>query len=83
MEKLAAALDARDSAGIAVIASRLRETSSRYGAEGIAEKAAEIAARPAADGDLYEVVQTANELLDLCRLSQRSLLTVGDSLPVR
>lgn len=76
IERLSAALDKRDVEGIIAIAARLKSTAEKHGAEQIAEKAHFISIATNQDSELYEVLKNTNELLDLCRLSQRSLLVM-------
>ena len=79
IERLSAALDKRDIDGIVAIATRLKSTAEKHGAEQIAEKAQFISVVTNQDSELYDVLQNTNELLDLCRLSQRSLLIMSDA----
>ena len=72
IERLYSALDERDIGGIRAIASHLEDSANQHGATQIAEKA-QVISRASSD-DLYDVLQTTNELLDLCRLTQRALL---------
>ena len=72
IERLYSALDARDIGGIRAIASHLEDSANQHGAAQIAEKARVIS--NASSADLYDILQTTNQLLDLCRSTQRALL---------
>lgn len=74
IERLSAALDKRDIHGIVAIAGRLKDTAEKHGAAQIAEKAGFISIVTKQNSTLYDILQNTNELLDMCRLSQRSLL---------
>ena len=76
MEQLAAALDARDANEIGAVADRLRNSTIQDGVDGIPDKAAQVTGMCQEDADLFELVRSASELLDMCRLSQRSLLDI-------
>ena len=75
IERLYTALDTRDIDGIRAIAGHLEDSAKQHGATEIANKANVISS--ASSDDLYGVLQTTNELLDLCRVSQRALLTTS------
>ena len=79
IERLSAALDKRDIEGIVAIATRLKSTAEKHGAEQIAEKAQFLSQVTNQESELYDVLQNTNELLDLCRLSQRSLLVMSNT----
>ena len=72
IERLYSVLDSRDIDGIRAIASHLGDSATQHGASQIAEKASQISS--ASSDDLYHILQSTNELLDLCRYSQRALL---------
>ena len=74
-DRLYTALDTRDIDGIRAIAGHLEDSAKQHGATEIANKANVISS--ASSDDLYGVLQTTNELLDLCRVSQRALLTTS------
>ena len=78
IERLIAALDAQDLAGVRVLAQRLGSTATKYGVEEISDKAAELEMSFQVDDDLLGIMQTASELLDLCRLTQSALLNHPD-----
>ena len=75
IEQLYTALDSRDINRIQAIASRLEDSANQHGAAQIADKANTIS--ESSSDDFYDVLQNTNELLDLCRLSQRALLTTS------
>ena len=77
IERLSSALDSRDIDGIKAIAHRLCDTATKHGAEHIAEKARIIASEANSNNDLYDVLQTTNQLLDLCRSTQKALLNTN------
>ena len=76
IERLAEAMDSRDRAGIGSIASRLSETATRHGVPSIADKANEITREIELDGELYDLLRCAVELMDICRDAQRSLVAI-------
>ena len=75
IERLAEALDSRDKVGIGSIASRLSETAVKHGVTVIADKANEITREIELDGELYDLLRCAVELMDICRNAQRSLVS--------
>ena len=72
IERLYSALDSRDIDGIRAIAGRLEDCANQHGATEIADKAKVIS--NAKSNDLYDILQTTNQLLDLCRMTQRALM---------
>lgn len=74
IERLIAALDSRDIAGLQTLAGRLKSSAGKYGASAVAEKAAHLETALEANRDVMEVLKTANELVDLCRGTQRAFL---------
>ena len=76
IERLAEAMDSRDRVGIGSIASRLSETATRHGVSSIADKANEITREIELDGELYDLLRCAVELMDICRDAQRSLISI-------
>jgi hypothetical protein len=74
IERLSQVLDLQDFDALDAMSSRLQSTAGKYGAESIAEKAAELGTILEADRDSYAIIRTANELLDLCRMTQQSFL---------
>jgi len=78
IERLAAALDERDPCNLEVLAKRLNTTAARQGVHSIAEQAAHLEQKVAADDDLLEILGVANELLDMCRSTQNSYLSDCD-----
>ena len=81
IERLSIAIDNRDKDGITAIATRLQETARKHGADEFAQKALEITEELKVEADLYEVVRATNELIDLCRVTQRTLLHVNEKQP--
>ena len=76
IENLMAALDNRDIAGLEALADRLFAMANRHQVHVIAEQAAELARRSQDDSDAAGVLHAANELINLCRSTQRSYLRV-------
>ncbi len=76
LERLAEAVDDRDQASIGSIASRLGQTATKHGAHAIAVKAREIAIELDDECELYDLIRCANELMTLCRSSQRTLVNL-------
>lgn len=74
IERLVTVLDNRDPEGISAIAIRLEGTALKFGATPIAEKAKSISEAMQNNEELFEIIQHTNELLDLCRSSQHSLI---------
>jgi len=74
IERLITALDSRDVAGLETLAGRLKSSAEKYGVSEVAEKAAHLESALEANQDVIEVLKTANELVDLCRGTQRAFL---------
>ncbi len=74
LERIVSVLDNQDPEEIRVLSQRLTATATKCGALEIASKASELGAVLESDGDLLNVMQSANELLDLCRSTQHSFL---------
>ncbi len=74
IERLMDVLDGQDAEQIRTLSQRLSATATKYGATEIAAKAAELEAHFQEDYDLLGVMQSAMELLDLCRSTQYSFL---------
>jgi diguanylate cyclase (GGDEF)-like protein/putative nucleotidyltransferase with HDIG domain/PAS domain S-box-containing protein len=74
MERLAVALDDQDMAGLRVLADRLKDTASRNGVETISEKASELEESLSSDADLMDVLESAYELVELCRSTQKAYI---------
>lgn len=80
IEGLVAALDEQDLDDMRILAERLKSTASSFAADEIAHKASELELAAQSDDDLLGVMQTAAELLDLCRSTQGALLERPKSL---
>lgn len=78
MEGLVAALDSQNLQDISVLASRIHSTASEFSAVELSTKAHELESQLQADDDFLGAVQTALELLDLCRSTQSALLQRPD-----
>jgi diguanylate cyclase (GGDEF)-like protein/PAS domain S-box-containing protein len=74
IERLAEAVDDRDQVGIGAIAHRLGETAAKHGVEAVAKKANEISVEMDEECELYDLIRCTNELMDLCRSTQRALV---------
>ena len=74
LEALSTALDRRDLDALDAMSRRLHSVAEQHGAVEIAEKTAALDSILQSDRDLMSVIQTANELLDLCRSTQSSFL---------
>jgi hypothetical protein len=74
LERLVSVLDKQDPDEIRILSKRLNATAAKFGAADIAMKASQLETIVESDGDLLDVMEVANELLDLCRSTQHSLL---------
>ena len=74
MEGLVAALDSQDLQEMAILAGRLKSTACALSADEISLKAGELELTLQANDDFVGAMQTASELLDLCRSTQVALL---------
>jgi len=71
IERLAEAIDNRDSASIRAFASRLEMTAAHGGIYEIESVAADIKKSATENGDLISLLQTVNQLMSLCRSAQK------------
>ncbi len=78
IERLAVALDMRDFRSLSAMSGHLASTAARGGAVEIAELAIRLESSAADEPDLKIILQLTNELLDLCRSTQRSYLDKTD-----
>lgn len=74
IEQLSRVLDEHDYDALDAISHRLQATAQTYGVNSISDKASELGNVLDVDRDPHSVLQVANELLDLCRSTQQSLL---------
>ena len=74
LERLVSVLDKQDPNEIRILSQRLHAMASKAGAVDIADKASQLDEILDSEGDLLEIMTNANELLDLCRSTQHSLL---------
>ena len=75
IEHLATALDDQDLDRLGALATRLQQVAERYGVEVIADRADGLArAVQQDDQDLLSVLQSATDLLRLCRSTQQSYI---------
>lgn len=72
--RLISALESRDTDGLQSLASRLRGSAEKHGVPEIATKAANLESALDAGGDAIGILKAANELVDLCRATQRAYL---------
>jgi diguanylate cyclase (GGDEF)-like protein len=74
IERLVAALDDQDVAELRELTHRLHGTADRAGIQHMAEVADQLMEALDDEKDMIGIMQSANELLDLCRLTQVSLI---------
>ena len=74
IEHLAAALDDRDMDRLGALAARLRTVAERFGVKELADQAEGLEQAVDSEGDLISVLQSANDLLRLCRSTQKSYI---------
>lgn len=74
IEQLVAALDDQNLEDLQELTTKLQTSAERSGIHHMAEVARQLKQAIGDDSDLIEVMQFANELLDLCRLTQVSLI---------
>jgi len=74
LERLAAAVDARDVKQLSIVADRLGKTATYVGIEPIAAAADCVAKAAAEEPELNEIVRLTSDLLDLCRSTQGAFL---------
>ena len=74
IERLVTAIDDQDVGRMSTLAERLEATADRYGEGEIALKARDLRESFDESSELYEIMQTATELLDMCRATQGALL---------
>ncbi len=74
IEQLSKVLDEQDYDALDAMSHRLQSTALKYGVEYIGDKASELGDILALDRDPHSILQVANDLLDLCRSTQRTLL---------
>jgi len=74
IERLVTALDSRDTAGLQVLAGRLKSSAEKYGVSEVAEKAGHLETAAESNQDAIEILKAANELIDLCRATQNAFL---------
>lgn len=74
IERLVSALDDQDLPELKVLTSQLLSTAERAGIDNIADVAQQLIECLEHDKDMIGIMQAANELLDLCRLTQFSLI---------
>jgi HPt (histidine-containing phosphotransfer) domain-containing protein len=80
IEGLVSALDSQNLRDMALLAARLKSTASALSATQISLKASELEQTLHANEDFIGAMQTATELLDLCRSTQVALLQRPQSL---
>lgn len=77
IERLAAAVDSQDLGVLQDMASRVRSTAARCNVPEIAEVAEKLEQEAHRDPDYVQLLSLTNELLGLCRSTQRAYLTIG------
>lgn len=80
IESLMAALDNQDVSGLQVLADRLHEIAQKCQVSEIAEKASELAKSTQKKSDVTEVLNTANELIELCRSTQSCYIQISEDV---
>ncbi len=80
IESLVAALDSQDLEDMSTLAGRLKNTATVLSAHEISAKASELEQALKGHEDFVGAIQTATELLDLCRATQGALLDRRTSL---
>ena len=74
IERLVSALDDQDLTELKLLTSQLLSTAERAGIDNISDVAQQLIECLEHDKDMMGTMQVANELLDLCRLTQFSLI---------
>ena len=74
IEQLVAALDVQDVTVLRELTQRLHTTADRAGIQYMADVADQLMEALDDESDMIDIMQSANELLDLCRLTQVSLI---------
>lgn len=74
LERLSEVLDEQDLDALDAMSRRLELTVLKYGAMGVSSKACELKETLDGERDPLEILQIANELLELCRSTQQSFL---------
>jgi hypothetical protein len=74
IERLVAALDDQDLAELRTLTSRILTTAERAGIDSMVDVSEQLLESLEHDKDMIGIMQAANELLDLCRLTQFSLI---------
>ncbi len=77
IERLMAALDDQDFAGLQALADRLQAMAQKHQVAEIAETARQLLAQTESPHNETEVLQKANELIELCRSTQSSYVRVS------
>lgn len=79
IEELASALDNQDLDRLGALAARLRGVAEQYGVDPLIQSAEGLVRAVSEESDLLSVLQSANDLLRLCRSTQRSYIE-GESI---
>jgi diguanylate cyclase (GGDEF)-like protein/putative nucleotidyltransferase with HDIG domain len=79
IERLAHSVDNRDITGLAALAGRLKATATKSGVAPIADLAARLEHLAANDPDLAALVRVTNDLMTVCRSTQKAYLKDDDS----
>ena len=77
IEHLVSALDDGDAEGIVAVATKLQTVANKYHADSISEKARGVAELDTSDE--MTLLESATELLELCRATQKGLLVADES----
>jgi hypothetical protein len=76
IERLMSALDTQDIVGLQTLADRLHAMAQKHQIREIAQKASELAVYTHAKSEATEILNTANELIELCRSTQSSYVRI-------
>jgi diguanylate cyclase (GGDEF)-like protein/putative nucleotidyltransferase with HDIG domain/PAS domain S-box-containing protein len=80
IERLARSLDNHDISGLGALASRLKATATKSGVAPVAELAARLEHLAANDPDLAALVRITNDLMAVCRSTQKAYLKDDESI---
>lgn len=81
IERLIDALETQDFEGIKALASRLHSIAEQDGLDAFADRAEQLRKVISEDGDLLDILDSANELIELCRSTQSAWLRTDEFEP--
>jgi diguanylate cyclase (GGDEF)-like protein/PAS domain S-box-containing protein len=82
IERLINALETQDFEGMQALASRLHAIAEQDGLPLFTERAERLRDTISSDGDLLDILDSANDLIDLCRSTQSAWLRTDESVAV-